>query len=104
MFTLGAKQISTVEFVGRRHTNFRKALGFSLALAGPSAALQGGAGGIGYQNNSRNPNRIDRSLLATVLVIWPNPAPRYVPFGLLKCGVLVMLKMSTRTSPLIRLN
>lgn len=48
------------------------------------------------QNMSLNPNRIDRSLLATVLVICPNAAVRNVPFGLLKCGVFVMLKMSAR--------
>ena len=35
-----------------------------------------------------------------VLVICPKVAPRNVPFGLLKCGVFVMLKMSTRNSPL----
>src|SRR6185295_2812078 len=52
------------------------------------------------QNIIRNPNRIVRSLPATVLVICPNVAPRNVPLGLLKCGVLVMLKMSTRNSPL----
>ena len=56
--------------------------------------------GSAVQNIILNPKRIDRSLPAIVLVICPNVAPRNVPFGLLKCGVFVMLKMSTRNSPL----
>ena len=35
-----------------------------------------------------------------VLVICPKVAPRNVPLGFWKCGVLVMLKISTRNSPL----
>src|SRR6185503_8206951 len=44
----------------------------------------------------------ERSLRFIVCVICPNVAPRNVPFGLLKCGVLVTLKISTRNSPLTR--
>src|SRR4029434_35086 len=37
-----------------------------------------------FQNIRRSPNRVKRSLLFIVAVIWPNVAPRNVPFGLLK--------------------
>src|SRR5205814_4729414 len=60
--------------------NRRRAKVGPLRSTAPSGQSRG-------QNISLNPNRIERSLLAIVLVIWPNPAPRYVPFGLLKCGV-----------------
>src|SRR5206468_6323026 len=53
----------------------------------------------GPQNIIRKPNRIDRSLTFIVCVICPNVEDRNVPFGFMKCGVLVTLKMSARNSP-----